>query len=54
MSIIFIFKNYFIAPFPLAIMVFSSILEILIAFIQAYVFTILSSVFIAGSLASEH
>jgi F-type H+-transporting ATPase subunit a len=54
MSIIFIFKSAYIAPFPFAIMVFSSILEILIAFIQAYVFTILSSVFIGASLASEH
>jgi len=54
MSIIFIFKNFFISPFPLAIMIFSSLLEILIAFIQAYVFTILSSVFIGASLASEH
>jgi F-type H+-transporting ATPase subunit a len=54
MSIIFIFKSFYVAPFPLAIMVFSSLLEILIAFIQAYVFTILSSVFIGASLASEH
>ncbi len=54
MSIIFIFKSLAIAPFPWAIMVFSSILEILIAFIQAYVFTMLSSVFIGASLASEH
>jgi F-type H+-transporting ATPase subunit a len=54
MSIIFIFRSYYVAPFPLAIMIFSSLLEILIAFIQAYVFTILSSVFISASLASEH
>ncbi len=54
MSIIFIFKNWLIAPFPLAIILFSSLLEILIALIQAYVFTILSAVFISASLASEH
>ncbi len=54
LSLIFFFKNWLIAPFPLAIILFSSLLEILIALIQAYVFTILSSVFIGASLASEH
>jgi F-type H+-transporting ATPase subunit a len=54
MSIIFMFKNWFISPFPLAIIIFSSLLEILIALIQAYVFTILSAVFIGSSVAEEH
>ena len=54
MSIIFLFKNWFVSPFPLAIMVFSSLLEVLIALIQAYVFTILSAVFIGMSLEEEH
>lgn len=54
LSLIFFFKNWLIAPFPLAIILFSSLLEILIALIQAYVFTILSAVFIGASLASEH
>lgn len=54
MSIIFFFKNWLVAPFPLAIILFSSLLEILIALIQAYVFTILSAVFISASLAEEH
>jgi len=54
MSIIFLFKNWLIAPFPLAIILFSSLLEILIALIQAYVFTILSAVFIGMSISEEH
>ena len=54
MSIIFLFKNWLIAPFPLAIMIFSSLLEVLIALIQAYVFTILSAVFIGMSMAEEN
>jgi F-type H+-transporting ATPase subunit a len=54
MSLIFFFKNWLIAPFPLAIIIFSSLLEILISLIQAYVFTILSAVFISASLAEEH
>jgi F-type H+-transporting ATPase subunit a len=54
MSVIFFFKNWLVSPFPLALIIFSSLLEILIALIQAYVFTILSAVFIAGSIAEEH
>ncbi|MBN2356988.1 F0F1 ATP synthase subunit A [candidate division KSB1 bacterium] len=54
MSLIFFFKNWLITPFPLAIILFSSLLEILIALIQAYVFTILSAVFIGASIAEEH
>ncbi len=54
MSLIFMFKSWLIAPAPLLIIVFSALLEILIAFIQAYVFTILSAVFIGAAMASEH
>ena len=54
MSIIFMFKNWLISPFPLAIIIFSSLLEILIALIQAYVFTILSAVFIGQSVSDSH
>ena len=54
MSLIFMFKSWLIAPFPLLIIVFSALLEILIAFIQAYVFTILSAVFIGAAMSSEH
>ncbi len=54
MSIIFMFKSWIISPFPLAIIIFSSLLEILIALIQAYVFTILSAVFISGVIAEGH
>ncbi len=54
MVIIFIFKNWLVSVFPLAIMIFSALLEILIAFIQAFVFTILSAVFIGQSVSEEH
>jgi len=54
MMIIFIFKSWLVSPFPLLIMVFSALLEILIAFIQAYVFTILSAIFIGRSVSAEH
>jgi F-type H+-transporting ATPase subunit a len=54
MSLIFIFKNWLIVPFPLFLMIFVSLLEILIAFIQAYVFTTLSAVFIGTAITEEH
>lgn len=54
MSIIFLFKSWFIAPFPLVLMIFSALLEVLISLIQAYVFTLLSAVFIGAAVAEEH
>jgi len=54
MSLIFIFKSLFIAPAPLLIIIFCALLEILISFIQAYVFTILSAVFIGAAISDEH
>lgn len=47
LSLIIIFKNYFIAPFPLIGNVMFSILEILLSIIQAFVFTYLTSLYIA-------
>ncbi|MBC8184917.1 F0F1 ATP synthase subunit A [candidate division KSB1 bacterium] len=54
MGLIFLFKNIFIAPFPILGIVFVSLLELLIALIQAYIFTILSAVFIGMGLSSHH
>ena len=54
MSIIFIFKSWILTPFPFLLIIFSALLEILIALIQAYVFTILSAVFIGLAIEEEH
>jgi len=54
MGLIFLFKNIFISPFPILGIVFVSLLELLIAIIQAYIFTILSAVFIGMGLSSQH
>ena len=54
MSLIFIFKSWLVAPGPLLIIVFCAVLEILIALIQAYVFTILSAVFIGAAVSEDH
>ncbi len=47
------FAGYAVAPISLAFALFVSLLEVLIAFIQAYIFTILSALFIGMALA-EH
>ncbi len=54
MGLIFMFKNFFISPLPVLGIVFVSLLEILIALIQAYIFTILSAVFIGLAVNPHH
>jgi F-type H+-transporting ATPase subunit a len=54
MGLIFLFKNLIISPFPILMIVFLSLLEILIALIQAYIFTILSAVFIGMAIHTDH
>jgi F-type H+-transporting ATPase subunit a len=45
-------KVGFVLPF--ALLVFLSIFEILVAFLQAYIFTILAAVYIGGAMHPEH
>ncbi len=52
-SLIFIFKTIAIAPVSIAFVLFMSTLEILVAFLQSYVFTLLSAFFI-GLAAKKH
>jgi F-type H+-transporting ATPase subunit a len=54
MGLIFLFKNFFISPLPIVGILFVSLLEILIALIQAYIFTILSAVFIGMAIHPQH
>ena len=42
------------AALPLAMLIFLSAFEILVAFLQAYIFTILAAVFIGGAMHPEH
>jgi F-type H+-transporting ATPase subunit a len=52
--IIFTFKSWAVGVATLAGILFVSLLEILIALIQAYIFTILSSVFIGLAVHQDH
>ncbi len=54
LGLIIIFKSYLIAPFSLGFATFVNLLEILVAFIQAYVFTILSTLFIGMAIHQDH
>jgi F-type H+-transporting ATPase subunit a len=41
-------------PLPFAMLVFLTAFEVLVAFLQAYIFTILAAVYIGGALHPEH
>ena len=53
-GMIVVFKSYSIAAASVAAIVAMSFLEILVAFIQAYIFTLLSTLFISFSITHEH
>lgn len=59
-SLIFIFGNmepalgYAVSPVSIAFTIFMSFLELLVAFIQAYVFTILSAIYFGMALEEHH
>jgi len=53
-GMIFTFQSYVIAPAPIAMAVAIMLLELLVAFLQAFIFTLLSSVFIGLVRESSH
>jgi len=53
-GLIIIFKKWYVAPVSVAAIVAMSLLELLVVFIQAYIFTLLSALFISLALESEH
>ncbi|MDP2088484.1 MAG: F0F1 ATP synthase subunit A [Flavobacteriaceae bacterium] len=53
-SLIFIFKTIAIAPVSGAFVIFMTMLELLVAALQAYVFTLLSALFIGQAVADDH
>ena len=52
-GLIFVFKTSYIAPVSVAFALFIDVLECLVAFLQAYVFTMLTALFI-GSAVADH
>jgi F-type H+-transporting ATPase subunit a len=53
-GLIFILKTIFIAPVSIAFALFIYLLEILVSIIQAYIFTMLTSIFIGMAVHQEH
>ena len=53
-GLIFILKTFFIAPVSVAFALFIYLLEILVAVIQAYIFTMLSALFIGMAVHQDH
>jgi F-type H+-transporting ATPase subunit a len=53
-AIIFIFKSLVVAPVSILFVIFMNCLELLVAFLQAYVFTLLSALFIGLAVEEHH
>ncbi len=53
-GLIFIFRSVLIAPISIAAAVGLALLEIFVAFLQAYVFTLLTAVFVGGAVNPQH
>jgi len=52
--LIFIFRSLAVAPVSIIFVIFMDCLELLVAFLQAYVFTLLSALFISLATHDEH
>ena len=53
-SLVFMFKSIAIAPASVALALFVSVLELLVAALQAYIFTVLTALFIGMAVHEEH
>jgi len=53
-SLIFIFNTLWMSPVSVAFAVFIDVIEVLVVFLQAYVFTILSALFIGMAVEEHH
>jgi F-type H+-transporting ATPase subunit a len=54
MSLIFLFHNMFVAVGSVVVLVALSLLELFVAFLQAYIFTMLTAVFVGGAVNPQH
>jgi F-type H+-transporting ATPase subunit a len=54
LGFIFFFKSYFIVPVPVAFALAIDLLELFVAFLQAYVFTILTALFMGFGMQAAH
>jgi len=53
-GLIFVLKSIYVAPVSIAFTLFISVIEILVTAIQAYIFTMLTSLYIGAAIEEEH
>ncbi|WP_317193234.1 F0F1 ATP synthase subunit A [Mucilaginibacter segetis] len=53
-SLIFVFQSFAIAPVSIAFVVFMDVLELLVAALQAFIFTLLTALFIGTAIEEHH
>ncbi|HEY0244438.1 MAG TPA: F0F1 ATP synthase subunit A [Mucilaginibacter sp.] len=53
-SLIFIFKTLYVSPASVVFVVFMDTIELLVAFLQAYIFTMLTALFIGMAVEEHH
>ena len=53
-GLIFVFKSLIISPVTILFVIFMNCLELFVAFLQAYVFTLLSALFIGQAVVEDH
>lgn len=54
LSLIFVMKSVLVAPIAVGFALFINVLELFIAFLQAYIFTMLTSLFMGMAIHPEH
>jgi F-type H+-transporting ATPase subunit a len=54
LSLIFVFESALVSPVSVAFALFISLLELFIAFLQAYIFTMLTALFMGMTIHPEH
>jgi len=54
LGLIIKFETYAVAPFPILMVIGVELLEIFIAFLQAYIFTFLSAIFVGAAIHPHH
>ena len=54
LALIFVMKTVFVAPISVGFALFINLLEVFIAFLQAYIFTLLTALFMGMTIHPEH
>jgi F-type H+-transporting ATPase subunit a len=53
-SLVFMFETVWVSPASVLLTLFISVLELLVAALQAYIFTLLTALYIGAAMQEEH